>query len=158
MARLIGTCRPLCTVSAGPLAQWALEGLPDWPQRERMTAESPYPAMVSDPEWRGFGERTKPLVESVMAFFPGHVAGHRMLSVLMPGQSVFRHDDVQGAGWRARIQIPIVSNPESTAIFDDAECHLEPGTAYLFNCEVPHALRNAGATPRIHFFFDAFAA
>lgn len=156
LERLTGTCRPLCEVDVTDLVDW-IEAIPlsEWPQQDRLSAESPYPAMVSNPAWYGFGEKVAPLVRHIMEFnFPGGEPDHRMLSVVVSGQRVLPHDDIQSETWRARVHVPLVSNPGAIMSYGDEEFHLDVGTAYLVNTEVEHALVNLGAEPRIHFFFD----
>ncbi len=36
--------------------------------------------------------------------------------------------------------------------------HLDAGRAYAIDVRAPHAVRNDGATPRLHFMFDVLTA
>jgi hypothetical protein len=153
--RFGGTCEPLCGLDASRLSNWIREiPLAAWPQQNRLSVDYPYPAMVADLEWQGFGEIVSSCVEALMQFFEGGVPTHRMLSIVIPGQRIARHDDVQGENWRCRVHVPLVTNPGAVMFFDDESFHMEVGTAYRVNTEVPHSLHNLGSEPRIHLFFD----
>ena len=155
MERFKGTWKPLCAVDVSPLVKWITSiPLADWPQQDRLSADYPYPAMVSNPDWCGFKDRTDPLVGRIMEWFPGMRPDHRMLSIVIPGQRIAEHDDVQGEDWRVRVHVPLVTNPDAIMFFGSEGVHLDVGTAYLVNTEVPHSLHNLGSDPRIHFFFD----
>lgn len=155
MERYAGDCEPLCEVDIDGLLSWlAAIPLSEWPQQDRMSAEYPYPAMVSNLDWHDFGTRSWPLVARLMSHFPGRHYDHRMLSVVIPGQRIAEHDDVQAADWRARVHVPLVTNTAAVMTYGGRSFHLVAGTAYLVNTEVPHALANLGRSPRIHFFFD----
>ena len=77
-----------------------------------------------------------------------------MLSIVVPGQRIAEHDDVQSETWRVRIHVPIVTNPRALMFYGTAAFHMDVGTAYLCNTEVLHSLENLGDAARIHFFFD----
>lgn len=172
MDRYRGTCEPLGPVEITGLADW-IGGIPllDWPQRERMAADQPYPAMVSNLDWHDFGAMTDGLVADLLARVGGGAPSlwddHRMLSVVMPGQQVARHDDQQSETWRVRIHVPLLSDEHAVMGFTDPPRpfqsdrpqqevmkHLKPGTAYLVNTEVEHWLANWSDKPRVHLFFD----
>lgn len=158
MERFGGTWRELCSVDVSPIISW-LEAIPlgDWPQQDRLSADYPYPAMVSDLAWHGFGAVTQGLVDGLMERFPRHRADHRMLSVVVPGQRIAEHDDVMPENWRVRIHVPLVTNPKAIMFFGRLAIHLDVGKAYLINTEINHSLSNHGDAPRIHVFFDVRA-
>ncbi len=155
MERYTGSCEALCEVDPSALVEWiASIPLEDWPQQERMRPDYPYPAMVSNPEWHGFHEVVEPIVAELMAHFPDGWADHKMISIVMPGQSVEPHDDIQSESWRVRVHVPLVSNTKAVMTIGGKKHKLKVGKAYLVNTEVEHSLANEGDEPRIHFFFD----
>lgn len=155
MERYKGTVEPLCAVDVAAHIAW-LQAIPlsAWPQQDRLSPDYPYPAMVANQEWHGFGALFTPLVADLMERFPGCRATHRMLSVVIPGQRIADHDDVQDADWRLRIHVPLITNPDAKMWHGGDIVHMEVGTAYKVNTEIVHGLANMGAAPRFHFFFD----
>jgi len=152
--RFSGTCERICDVDVSAMAAWiAAIPLEAWPQRDRMRSEYPYPAMVSNPSWHDFGVVSEPIVKFISQLCSGRV-DHRMLSVVMPGQQIAEHDDVQGPTWRFRVHVPLVTNLEAVMRYGSNKIHMDVGGAYRVNTEVPHSLCNGGQEPRIHFFFD----
>lgn len=159
MERYAGTCEPLCAVDISNLVPWVMTiPLSEWPHQDRLSVEHPYPAMVTESAWHGFGEKFDPLVLGLMAQFPPScTATGRYLSVVVPGQRIVDHDDVLGESWRVRIHVPMVTNPMARMWWrkDEANAvHMQVGTAYKINVEIDHGLANMGAEPRIHFWFD----
>lgn len=155
MERMAGTVRHLCDVDPTPLADW-IAGIPlsEWPQQDRIRSDSPWPAMVSDPDWNGYGEAVRPFVEGIMDRFPGHRADHVMLSLVVAGQKIRGHDDFQPQDWRTRVHIPIQTNPDAIIDFEGDRVHIPYGEAWEFNCECTHSVENNGMENRIHLFFD----
>ena len=158
MERYAGMCEPMCAVNLAAHISW-LQAIPlgEWPQQDRMSADCQYPAMVTNPEWCGFGNRFHDLVTELMFNFPKHVAVNKYLSIVMPKQCILDHDDVFDEPWRVRIHVPLITNPQATMWFGQEVFHMEVGTAYKVNTEINHGLANMGDEPRIHFFFDVRA-
>ena len=131
----------------------------EWPQQDRARKESLYPAMIAThrEDWYGAATATRALIDECLALFPGGRQGHSMLSMLVPGQSIEPHDDVQSEAWRARVHIPLVTNDGVRFSFPYAEFRMPAGFAYLFNPEIQHTIRNDGQTNRVHLFFDVLA-
>ena len=155
MKRYDGTAEPLCSLDVSDVVSWiAAIPLEEWPQRDRMRADYQYPAMVSNPVWHDFKAKTDGIVAHILGLFPGCWPDHRMLSVVIPGQRVAVHTDVQSESWRVRIHVPLITNPQAIFTIAGADQHLEVGTAYLVNPEIEHSVANLGEIPRIHFFFD----
>ena len=155
MERYRGTAEPFREVDVSGLVEWlAAIPLEEWPQQDRMDPDYPYPAMVSNPEWKGFKEKTQALVDELSSQFEGCRVEHRMLSVVIPKQKIAEHDDMQPEDWRIRLHVPLVTNDMAVMLFGTKAVHMEVGKAYAVNTEVPHALVNLGDKPRIHFFFD----
>lgn len=156
MQRYQGRCEQLCPVDISAAASW-ISAIPlsGWPQQSRVSASSPWPAMVATHrDWYGIMDIASPLVDRVMPFFSGGRQGHSMFSLLVPGQKIEPHDDVQSPAWRARVHIPIITNEGCVFRFPDDEFRMPAGFAYLFNPEIEHRIENNGATNRVHFFFD----
>lgn len=155
MDRFTGTCEVLCEVDPSIIVEWITSiPLEEWPQRDRMRPDYPYPAMVSNPAWHGFHEVVEHLVAEVMTLFPDGRPDHKMISIVMPGQAIEPHDDIQNESWRVRVHIPLVTNKKATMTVGGKKHNLKVGKAYLVNTEVEHSLINDGDEPRIHFFFD----
>ncbi len=125
----------------------------DWPQQHRWKGQL-RPAMVNDLGWQDFGKQTDYLVSELLAHFPNCCAYQRMLSVVMPGQSIESHVDEQISGWVGRVHVPLTTNIDSKFIVEDTVYNLKIGMAYLVNVRALHAVENFGLTPRIHFMFD----
>jgi hypothetical protein len=130
----------------------------EWPQQHRVDAQL-RPAMVTDGEWRGFGERATPIVEKLLMRFPPTAqAFNWMLSVVMPGHSIAPHVDAQGPTWIGRVHVPLTSNASAVMVVAGEPRCLDVGSAYLVDIRIEHAIYNDGATPRIHFMFDVRTA
>lgn len=156
LERFAGTVEPLGAIEAAPVAAW-ISAIPfdDWPQQHRRADLPMRPAMVSAPDWHGFGEARAPVVATVLGLFPaGCVADTFLLSVVMPGAAIEPHTDAQPPHWLCRVHVPLTSNPESRFCVGGVAHHLRPGFAYRVNTEALHSVENAGPTPRIHFMFD----
>ena len=145
---------PFAAVDVAELIAW-VGGIDwvDWPQQNKPGAELK-PAMVTDPQWHGFEQRTDPLVAELMAYFPDCEDHQRMLSVVMPGHSIEPHKDEQAPAWKTRVHVPLVTNSRALFITDDDADVMRPGGAYLVNTRAMHAVHNGGETPRVHFLFD----
>lgn len=110
--------------------------------------------MVNDLAWHDFGRRTDALVDRLMRRMPRCSAFNRMLSVVMPGQSIDPHCDAQEPGWVTRVHVPLLTNERSTIIMGGTSYRLLAGVAYSVDTRLEHIVKNDGATPRIHFMFD----
>jgi hypothetical protein len=153
--RYTGTCERVCDIDPSPILEY-VETVPLelWPQQDRLNANSPYPAMITNSGLVGYYESTQPTIDELMVRYPGCIAADRRLSVVVPGQKIFKHTDLQIEDWVVRIHIPIKTNSDSIMFILDQPYHMEVGGAYLVNTEVEHSLHNLGSDPRIHFFFD----
>jgi hypothetical protein len=142
----------------------------EWSQQHRVDHQL-RPAMVTDLEWHGFGERTDAIVEWLQQRFAKaptpirYNAFHqsplveteefnRMLSVVMPHHSIGAHSDAQEPNWLRRIHVPLTTNENAFMIAGGQRYHLAVGSAYLIDTRIEHAISNDGETPRIHFMFD----
>lgn len=156
MERFSGTCKLLGEVNPALQVAWlSFIPLSEWPQQDRMNREYPYPAMVSNPKWHDFHAATDPLVSTIMdKWFPGLPTTHRMLSIVMPGQKIAAHDDVQADNWLGRVHVPLQTNPNAIMNIGDESFNMKLNNAYLINTEIIHSLANYGSEPRVHLFWD----
>lgn len=144
---------PFALVDIEPLVRW-LDAIDfeEWPQQRIGELR---PAMVTDPEWHGFGAMFGPTVNSLMRHFSeGTTAFQAMLSVVMPGHEIEAHRDEQAPYWVYRVHVPLTSNGRAWFVTGGLHHHMAPGIAYLVDTRVEHAVINAGKTPRTHFMFD----
>lgn len=123
----------------------------DWPQQSLRELR---PAMVTDPDWHGFGTVAAPIVGNLMAHFPGCASFQRMLSVVMPGHRIEPHCDQQAPYWLSRVHVPITSNEQAWFITKSGPHCMLPGLAYRVDTQAEHGVVNDGETPRVHFLFD----
>lgn len=154
LARFAGTVESLGLVASEALAAWAA-AIPfaEWPQQHHRN-EPLRPAMVSSPDWRGFGEVRAPVVTEVLRWFPDCAADTFLLSVVMPGQAIESHTDGQPPNWLCRVHVPLATNSQSQFLVGGIAHHLAVGFAYRVNTEAVHSVENAGPTARVHFLFD----
>lgn len=129
----------------------------EWPQARPPVGGDLQPAMISDPEWHGFGRATQALVDEAMIGRSGRLGG-RMLSVVMPGRSIKRHHDPRSEEWCARGHIPLLSNNRATFITESEILCMKPGHLYWVNPLEMHSIVNGGDTPRVHLIFDVIRA
>lgn len=164
------------SVDVAKMVAW-INAIPfeEWPQQHRLPDGKIRPAMVTDLSWHNFGEKTDDIVMDLylrlitrleddrsITIIHGRVAYNRMLSVVMPGQPIPPHRDVQESHWYRRVHIPLATNEHSMFLMRVKEAqpvvyqpyHMEVGSAYLVDVQTEHAVTNDGDTPRIHFMFD----
>lgn len=155
LERFAGTVEGFATVAVAELVAWITAiDFADWPQQHRLADGGIRPMMVSDHAWHGFGARTRPLIEELLAYFPGCVSSTELLSVVMPGHGIEPHTDSQPPHWRCRVHVPLTSNDRSEFWVGGRAWRLVPGEAYRVNTEAWHGVINDGPTPRIHLMFD----
>jgi len=147
-----------------PVINWLLAiPLSSWPKQS-----SGHPAMINDIEWpglvqsmtpHGLGDITNDLVGVLTKRLASRLVARgtnyqRMLSVVMPGESIPEHADRQEPGWLTRVHVPLLTNPHAVFAIDGEANHLEVGRAYLVDTTVMHSVSNGGITSRVHFMFD----
>ncbi len=162
MRRFLGTVEKIAALDpwkVKAVVRW-ITAIPfeDWGQQKPHGVLPLKPAMMSNHTWHDFGETLDPLVNEILALYPGGIALQRMLSVVMPGDEIPRHVDHQCEEWVERVHVPLTTNDTAFFICDDGPHHMEVGSAYRVNTEAYHAVKNDGATPRIHFMFDVRGA
>lgn len=156
MNRFNGACEPLIAVDVQDQITWIASINRDtWPNWAKGTH---YPSVVTDPLWSELHEHTESLVAIVLAEYPGCTDTYRAITSIHAGDYVPHHTDTIPDGWMARVHIPLVTNPEAWFIIAGKEHHLDVGMSYLVNPAIPHAVRNAGTTSRIHLMFDVVTA
>jgi len=146
----------LAAVDVSALAAWIANiDFAEWPQQTPTRADQLRPAMVTDPEWHDFGTTTEAVVVELMERFPGRCrSAGRMLSVVMPHDSIPPHVDRQSGGWITRVHVPIVTNEMAVFYVLGKPFQMRAGMAYLVDIEGEHSIVNDGDGPRIHLMFD----
>lgn len=148
-----GQVKAFARVDVGELAAW-IGAIPfeDWPQQHRLEDGGIRPAMVTDIEWHGFGERVLDVVERLANEAGGDPRRslRPMLSVVMPGHSIPPHCDAQPI----RAHVPLLTNDRAVFVTGGVRHHLDVGCAYLIDPREEHSIANEGETPRVHLIFD----
>jgi hypothetical protein len=144
---------PLAKVNVSEAVAW-IRAIPfeAWPQQHRLADGKIRPAMVSDINWRGFGNAAWPVVQALG--YNETNAYQLMLSVIMPGHSIEPHRDEQPANWLYRVHVPLLTNTKAYTKMGGKRINMKVGQAYQVNTREEHALTNGGLTPRVHFMFD----
>jgi hypothetical protein len=154
--RFTGGVEPLLDVSSvlPPFIEWiSAIRFEDWPQ-QHPPGQPLRPAMQTDLGWHCFGVQARPVLDGVMACFPGCVSSNQMVSVVMPGDEIRPHRDQQSDRWRCRVHVPLLGNELSKFFVDGMAYAMPVGHAYRVNITAEHAVENAGSTPRVHYMFD----
>lgn len=111
------------------------------------------------PLWAEWRDRLAPLLQRATAAY-GYAHGRFpriMLARMAPGGVIHPHVDANpSARWPHKIHIPIQTNPQVRFYVEPEEYHLEAGQAYEINNMTRHAVRNEGATDRIHLIFEYY--
>lgn len=107
-------------------------------------------------EWRA-------LLEPVMAQATkdyGYARGaypRIMLARMAPGGVIHPHRDANpSAKWPHKIHVPLTTNDKVTFFIEGVGYHLPEGEAVEVNNMGVHAVKNEGATDRIHLIFEYF--
>lgn len=95
------------------------------------------------------------IIGQVLNHLPGRRRGIVYLARRVPGEHVEPHTDREDGGCTCRVHVPLVTNPHAQLLLDGVWQHLEAGFAWAIDPTREHAVRNAGATDRIHLFFNA---
>lgn len=119
-------------------------------------------------DWRASHDRAmwarwRPLLEPVLAQATapyGYARGvfpRVMLARMAPGGIIQPHIDANPAAkWPHKIHVPLVTNPGVVFYIGQQGHHFPVGAAVEVNNLGPHAVRNGGATDRIHLIFEYF--
>jgi hypothetical protein len=75
---------------------------------------------------------------------------------LTPGSRIHEHHDhdLMAEMGVARIHVPITSNPGVTFVLNGTSVPMAPGEAWYLRLADPHAVRNEGASDRVHLVLD----
>jgi hypothetical protein len=75
---------------------------------------------------------------------------------LSPGAAILEHcdPDLDAAGGRARLHVPITTNDEVAFLLNGRAVAMAPGELWYLRLLDPHAAANRGTSPRIHLVVD----
>ena len=75
---------------------------------------------------------------------------------LSPGSAIHEHrdHDLDAAEGRARIHVPVTSNPQVSFLLNGTAVAMQPGEAWYLRLADPHAVRNDGPSDRVHLVLD----
>lgn len=143
----------VCSVDPAPLV--ALLPTLDWkPAGERGTF-----AMI---EWQDFPWTVKKEAAALILGISDRLSGHRRgltcLSRLVPGQYIPQHFDRHDGKCQRRIHMPLVTNPGAVFVSETRAVNMAVGEVWEFNPTLTHCVANAGATDRIHLFWNLIDA
>ena len=80
-----------------------------------------------------------------------------MLARMAPGGVIHPHRDANpSAKWPHKIHVPLTTNDKVTFFVEGVGYHLPEGEAVEVNNMGVHAVKNEGATDRIHLIFEYF--
>lgn len=111
------------------------------------------------PLWAAWRARLLPVMEQATrpygyarAIYP-----RVMLARMGPGGIIHPHVDANPAAkWPHKIHVPILTNPQVGFLVGDTVHHFPEGEAVEVNNLGRHAVRNDGATDRIHLIFEYY--
>lgn len=109
-------------------------------------------------EWRGLLEPV--MAQAVRDYGYAHGVFPRvMLARMAPGGEIQPHIDANPAAkWPHKIHVPLLTNEKVGFRIGDTVHHFPVGEAVEVNNLGPHAVRNDGATDRIHLIFEYYDA
>jgi hypothetical protein len=161
--RLVADEQPSSVSRPGHVTGWT-GPYGDVLQYSLLNRSSRYDDWSSDHDLSCFGKRFRdeeryPALGRLVAELP-HLVNARV-SVLGPGAGLSPHEEHSvfetAAGTlavRARLHLPVVTNPHAELTLDGAVHHLRAGVVHFVNHGCVHAAVNAGRQPRIHLIFD----
>jgi hypothetical protein len=113
------------------------------------------------PLWEPWRARIEPILQRAVAPY-GYANGvfpRVMLARMPPGGEITPHQDTNvAARWPHKIHVPITTNDRVAFWIDGRAYHLPAGEAFEVNNMAVHAVRNDGATDRIHLIFEYYDA
>lgn len=101
-----------------------------------------------------FAEVDAMVAGAVLPLFPDCDVLRVQLADLPAGAAIARHRDGDLLALIHRLHIPLTTNPHVVFTIADTEFRLEGGMLYELNNAVAHAVRNDGATARVHVLID----
>jgi hypothetical protein len=133
------------------------------PLRAPATAVHPVQTIYPDPACDTWVDTpllaVTPYLASVLAAFQCPLQAVRLMR-LGPGSVIKRHrdHDLDVEHGRARLHIPIATNPEVDFELNGARVVLAEGECWYLRLSDPHAVANRGATDRVHLVIDAIVS
>jgi hypothetical protein len=96
-----------------------------------------------------------PHLRAALGRFECPLRGARLMR-LAPGAVILEHcdPDLDAAGGRARLHVPILTNDETTFQLNGRAVAMAPGETWYLRLLDPHAAANRGASDRIHLVVD----
>ena len=78
---------------------------------------------------------------------------------LEPGSVIHEHrdHDLSADAGFARLHVPVATNPGVTFTLNQRAVRMREGECWYLRLSDPHAVRNDGATPRVHLVIDVVA-
>jgi len=134
----------------------------DWsvlPLRYVKGETHPIRMIYSDPTATEFVDgpnlAASPYLTEVLAAFDCPLNAARLMR-LTPGSVIKEHDDHDlAADWgKARIHIPITTNPDVEFMLNGTPVAMLPGTAWYLRLSDPHSVANRGTEDRVHLVID----
>jgi hypothetical protein len=111
------------------------------------------------PLWTEWRRLLEPIMEEATAPYD-YARGafpRVMLARMAPGGVIRPHFDSNlAAKWPHKIHVPLLTNPDVTFFVNQVPHHFAEGEAVEVNNMGPHAVRNEGATDRIHLIFEYY--
>ena len=111
------------------------------------------------PLWRDWQPILQPVLDSATREY-GYARGafpRVMLARMAPGGLIHPHHDTNPAAkWPHKIHVPLLTNPKVAFLVGETVYRFPEGAAVEVNNMGPHAVRNSGATPRIHLIFEYY--
>jgi hypothetical protein len=111
------------------------------------------------PLWSAWRSRLEPLLlKAVEPYgYRNGVFPRVMLARMAVGGVIRPHtDNMPAAKWPHKIHIPITTNDQVLFYIEPETHHFPVGQAVEVNNMVPHAVKNEGATDRIHLIFEYY--
>ena len=113
------------------------------------------------PQWAQWRELLEPVMAQAVRDY-GYARGvfpRVMLARMAPGGIIRPHIDANPAAkWPHKIHVPLLTNEKVGFIIGETVHHFPVGEAVEVNNLGPHAVRNEGATDRIHLIFEYYDA
>jgi hypothetical protein len=134
----------------------------DWsvlPLRFAKGATHPIKMIYADPTATEFVDgpnlAASPYLTEVLAHFTCPMQAARLMR-LTPGSMIKEHSDHDlAADWgKARIHIPVTTNPDVEFMLNDVPVAMAPGSVWYLRLADPHRVANRGTEDRVHLVID----
>jgi hypothetical protein len=130
------------------------------PLRAPAHARDPIQMIFVDPACEQFADTTvldgQPYFREILRAFQCPIESVRLMR-LAPASEIKEHCDRDAAleRGRARIHIPVVTNPQTSFYLNGSKVPMREGESWYLRLCDPHAARNDGSDDRIHLVIDA---